>query len=79
MPTGRQCSGLGLAIADDRGDEKIGIVERRTVGVREGVAEFAALMDEPGVSGATWEGIPPGKENCRNNRRRPSVSVVMSG
>ena len=29
---------------------------------------------DPGVSGATWLGIPPGKENCSNRRRRPSSS-----
>jgi hypothetical protein len=23
--------------------------------------------------------MPPGKENCRNNLRRPSLSCVMSG
>src|SRR5206468_3716221 len=32
---------------------------------------------EPGVSGATCEGIPPGNENCRNRRRSPSSSWVV--
>ena len=37
--------GLGLAVADDRRDEQVGVVERGAVGVRERVAEFAALVD----------------------------------
>ena len=34
---------------------------------------------EPGVSGAAWLGMPPGKENCRKSLRMPSVSSEMSG
>lgn len=34
---------------------------------------------EPGVSGATWLGIPPGKENWVNSRFIPSSSCEMSG
>ena len=37
--------GLGLAVADDAGDQKVGIVEGRAVGVGERVAEFAAFVD----------------------------------
>ena len=45
MPAGSQWPGFGLAVADDAGDHQIWIVERRAVGVHQGVAEFAALMD----------------------------------
>ncbi|EUA09932.1 putative phosphoketolase domain protein [Mycobacterium kansasii 732] len=34
-------------------------------------------MDGPGVWAATWLGMPPGKENCRNSRRNPSVFSSM--
>ena len=34
MPAGRQWSGFRLAIADDTGDDEIGIIERGTVRVR---------------------------------------------
>ena len=34
---------------------------------------------EPGVSAATWMVIPPGKENCVNNRFRPGSSSEMFG
>ena len=45
MPARRQRPGLGLAVADDAGDDQVGIVERRAVGVRQRVAELAALVD----------------------------------
>ena len=45
VPGGRQRPGLGLAIADDAGHHQVGIVEGRAEGVRQRVAEFAALMD----------------------------------
>ncbi|SKV63654.1 Uncharacterised protein [Mycobacteroides abscessus subsp. abscessus] len=32
---------------------------------------------EPGVSGAVWLGMPPGKENCLNSFRSPSRSWPM--
>ena len=34
---------------------------------------------EPGVSGATWLGMPPGKENCRNSLDIPSRSSPIAG
>ena len=45
MPARRQRSGLGLAVADNTGDDQIRIVERGAIGVREGIAKLAALMD----------------------------------
>ena len=37
--------GLGLAVADDAGDDEPGVVERRAVGVHERVPQLAALVD----------------------------------
>ena len=45
MPRGRERPGLRLAVADHHGDDQIGIVERGAEGVREAIAEFAALMN----------------------------------
>ncbi len=45
VPAGRERSGLGFAVAHDAGDDEIGIVEGRAIGVRERVAEFTAFMD----------------------------------
>ena len=45
MPARGQRPGFGLAVADDAGDDQIGIVERRAVRVRERVSELAAFVD----------------------------------
>ena len=45
MPGGRERPGLGLAVADDAGDDQIRVVERRAVGVRHHIAELAAFVD----------------------------------
>ncbi|MEJ1972478.1 MAG: hypothetical protein WDM96_08505 [Lacunisphaera sp.] len=73
VPAGRERAGLGLAVAHDGRDDQIGIVERRAVRMRQHIAERARRPHgfEPGVSGATWLGMPPGKLNCLNSFRRP--------
>ena len=48
MPARRERPGLGLAVADDAGDEEIGVVERRPERVRQRIAELAALVDRAG-------------------------------
>ena len=45
MPCGGERAGLSLAIADDAGDDEVGVVERRAIGVRQAIAELAALVD----------------------------------
>src|SRR5450759_2042073 len=45
MPRRGQRSGFRLAIADDAGDNEIGIVEHRPERMAERVAQLAALMD----------------------------------
>ena len=79
MPAGRERPRFGLAITDNAGNDQIGVVEGCSISVREGVAEFAALVDRTGVSGATWLGMPPGNENCLNSRFIPASSRVMFG
>jgi hypothetical protein len=34
---------------------------------------------DPGVSGATCDGMPPGKENCLKSRRIPVSSLLTDG
>src|SRR5262249_55492352 len=36
---------LGLSVADNTGDDQVGVVESSPISVTQGVAEFAALMD----------------------------------
>ena len=45
MPGCRQRSGFGLAVADDAGDDEIGIVEGRAEGMDQRIAELAAFVD----------------------------------
>src|ERR1041385_548897 len=63
MPGGGGGAGFGFAIADDAGDQEIGIVERGTEGSGKGVAEFAALVNGAGDAGIKMAGkaLGPGK------------------
>src|SRR5499427_1955183 len=44
MPARRQRSGFRLAVTDDTSNDQVRVVEGRSVGVRDGVAELAALV-----------------------------------
>ena len=48
VPAGGERAGLGLAVADDYGDDEVGVVEGRAEAVGERVAELAALVDGAG-------------------------------
>ena len=48
LPRALERPGLRLAVADDRDDDEVGVVERRAEGVHEHVAELAALVDRAG-------------------------------
>ena len=61
VPTGGQRPGLRLAVADDAGDEQVGIVEGRAVGMGQGVAEFAAFVDRAGRFGRDVAGDAAGE------------------
>lgn len=45
MPRRGQRAGLGLAVADHAGDDQVGIIERRAIGMDQRIAELAALAD----------------------------------
>ena len=45
MPGRRQRSGLGFAVSDHAGDDQVGIVEGRAIGMGEAIAKLAALVD----------------------------------
>ncbi|GCB44069.1 hypothetical protein SNL152K_1354 [Streptomyces sp. NL15-2K] len=51
VPGRGQRPGLRLAVTDDAGDHQVRAVEGGSVGVREGVAQFAALVDGAGRLG----------------------------
>ena len=45
MPASRQRTCLGLAVTDDTGDYQIWVVECRTIGMTQAIAQFSSLMD----------------------------------
>ena len=45
VPAGGERPGLRLAVADDAGDDQVRIVERRAIGVAQGVAQLAAFVN----------------------------------
>ena len=48
VPARRHRPGLGLAVPDGAGDDQAGVIEGRTVGMRQRIAELAPLVDRPG-------------------------------
>ena len=48
MPAGGQRAGFGLAIAHHAGHDQVGVVERRAVGVHQGITQFPAFVDGSG-------------------------------
>jgi Putative heavy-metal-binding len=52
---------------------------RGAEGVRQRVGELPPSLIDPGVSGSTWLGTPPGNENCRTSRAMPAASRVTIG
>ena len=45
VPRGGERTGFGFAVTDHAGDDEVGVVERRAVGVRKRVAQLAAFVD----------------------------------
>ena len=45
VPTGGQRARFRLAVADDAGDDQIGIVESRAIGVDQRIAQLSAFVD----------------------------------
>ncbi len=61
VPAGGERSGLGLAVADDAAHDQTGVVEGRSVGVGQRVAELATLVDRAGGLGRDVARDAPGE------------------
>ena len=74
LPRALERPGLGLAVADDAGDQQVGVVERRAEGVHERVAELAALVDRARAWARSrgW-GCRPAWRTAGTAARRPAV------
>ncbi len=79
MPGGGQGTGLCLTVPHYAGGDEVGVVQHRAEGVGQEYPSSPPSWMEPGVSGATWLGMPPGKENCLKSFCIPSRSWLMLG
>ena len=63
VPGGSERGGFGFAIADDAGNDEIGIVKGGAVRMQQRVAEFAAFIDRSGNIGSIMRGnaVGPGE------------------
>src|SRR5262249_50555739 len=61
LPGALQWCRLRLAVADDRGDDQVGVVEGRAEGVREHIAKLTALVDRSGRRHADVAGNAAGR------------------
>ncbi len=73
VPARRERPGLGLAVADDAADEQVRVVERRAVGVRQRVAELAALVDRPRRLGRDVARDPAGERELAEEPAHPGL------
>jgi len=74
VPAGGQRAGLGLAVADDAGDDQVGVVEGGAEGVAERVAEFTALVDRAGRLRGDVAGDAAGE---RKLLEQPSYALLI--
>ena len=73
LPRALERRGLGLAVADDAGDEQVGVVERGAEGVHERVAELAALVDRARRRDADVAGDPAGRRELAHEPQQPGL------
>ena len=79
MPAGGERAGLGLAVADDAGDDQVGVVERRAEGVAEAVAELAPLVDRARRLGRDVAGDAAGERELREEPLQARLVRAMFG
>src|SRR6266700_2433676 len=68
VPARGHRAGLGLPVADHARDHQARVVERRAAGVRQRVAQFAALVDGPGCLRRDVAGHPAGEGELPEQR-----------
>jgi len=79
LPCGSQGAGFRFTVADDAGDNQIGIVECGPEGMAERVSQLAAFVNGPRRRRRNMAGNPPGNENCLNSFFSPASSWLIFG
>jgi hypothetical protein len=77
MPAGGQRPRLRLPVTDDAKRHQLRVIEHRTERMQQRIAQLTALVEGPRCFRRAMAGTPPGKENCRKNRRIPRSSREM--
>ena len=71
LPCGRQGARFRFTVADDAGDDQIGIVERGPEGMAERVPQFAAFVNRPRRRRRNMAGNPAGKRELLEQLFQP--------
>ena len=79
MPRRGQRSGFRLAIADDAGDDEIGIVEHRAERMAERIAQLAALVNRARAFRRRVAGNPSGKRKLKKELLQPRLILADVG
>ena len=79
MPGRGQRPGLRLAVADDAGDDQIGIVEHRPERMAERIAQFAALVDRARALRRGVAGNAAGKRELQEELLQPGLVLADVG
>ena len=73
LPCGRQGARFRFTVADDAGDDQIGIVERGPEGMAERVPQFAAFVNRPRRRRRNVAGNPAGKRELHEQLLEPGL------
>src|ERR1035437_8519400 len=76
MPRRCQRSGFRLAIADDAGDDEIGIVEHRPERMAKRIAQLTAFVDRARALGRCVAGNSSGKRKL--NKELPKSGLILA-
>ena len=76
LPCGRQGTGFRFTVADDAGDDQIGIVERGPEGMAERVAQFAAFVNRTRRRRRDMAGNPAGKRELLEQLFQPGFVLA---
>ena len=79
MPRRGQRSGFRLAVADDAGDDEIGIVEHRPERMAERIAQLAALVDRARALRRCVAGNSSGKRKLKKELPQPGLILADVG
>ena len=79
MPSGGQRAGLGFPIANHYSDQQVGIIVSGAKGVRDAVAQFAALMNGTGRLRRAVTADPAGEGKFFEELAHPRLILALIG